>query len=193
MHTVDPADLGLPPQPEGRAILLYTYEGEELALVLEGNGFCFPRSDQRDSFLHFQGDEILPGQQSYLGVYFPFFPHEDALIMMETIVVPDQELDIMAVDPLAVMTWEELAWYCHHWDIPWISEWNECVDYMWRTAWHKKNNDYLAFLKGHAKDALSEQIVELEVDLEEADKIILDLLPSPESSSCSTLPSLCGV
>ena len=61
--------------------------------------FCFPGSDQRDSFLHFQGDENLPGQQSYLGVYFPFFPYEDALIATETIVIPDQELNVMGVDP----------------------------------------------------------------------------------------------
>ena len=50
---------------------------------------------------------------------------------METIVVPDRELDIMGVDPLAVMAWEESPWYCHHWDVPWISKWNECIDFMW--------------------------------------------------------------
>ena len=109
MHAVDPVDLGLPPQPEGRAILLYTYEGKELCSVLEGNGFCFPRSDQRNLFLHFQGNEILSVEQQYLGVYFPSFPHKDALIVMETIIVPDHELDIMGVDPLRVMAWEESA------------------------------------------------------------------------------------
>ena len=83
VHTVDPAGFGLPPQPDGRNILLYAYKGKELASVLEGNSFCFPGLDQRNSFLHFQGDEILPRQQSFLGVYFPFFPHEDALIVME--------------------------------------------------------------------------------------------------------------
>ena len=50
VHAVDPANLGLPPQPDSRHILLYAYEGEELASVLEGNGFCFPGSDQRDCF-----------------------------------------------------------------------------------------------------------------------------------------------
>ena len=80
VHAVDPADLGLPKQPDGRAILLYAYEGEELCSVLEGNGFCFPSSDQHNSFLHCQGDEILSTEQQYLGVYFPSFPHEDALI-----------------------------------------------------------------------------------------------------------------
>ena len=147
VHAVDLADLGLPLQPEGHAILLYAYEGEELHLVLEGNGLCFPGSDSHDSFLHFQGDEILSAEQQYLGVYFPFFLHEDVLIAMETITVPDCELDIMGVDPLAVMAWEESAWYCCHWDIPQISKWNKCIDFMWRSAWHKKNNSYLDFIK----------------------------------------------
>ena len=57
---------------------------------------------------------------------------------------------------------------------------------MWRTAWHKKNDEYLAFIKGRAEDPLLERIVKLEVDLKEADKIILDLLPNPGSSGCST-------
>ena len=45
VYTIDPQDLGFPERPDGRAILLYTYEGEELCLVLEGNSFCFPGSD----------------------------------------------------------------------------------------------------------------------------------------------------
>ena len=45
VHVVDPKDLGLPERPDGKAILLYAYEGEELCSVLEGNGFCFPGSD----------------------------------------------------------------------------------------------------------------------------------------------------
>ena len=57
---------------------------------------------------------------------------------------------------------------------------------MWRCAWHKKNNEHLKFIKGCTEDPLLERIVELEVDLEEADGIILDLLPSPGSSSRST-------
>ena len=44
VHYVDPQDLGLPEQPDGKA-LLYAYEGEELCSVLEGNGFCFLGSD----------------------------------------------------------------------------------------------------------------------------------------------------
>ena len=186
VHAVDLADLGLPVQPDGRAILLYAYKGEELCLVLEGNSFYFSSLDQWDSFLHFQGDEILSMEQQYLGVYFPSFPHENALIVMEAIVVPDCELDIMGVDPLAVMAWEESVWYCCHWDVPQISEWNECINFMWRSTWHRKNDEYLNFIKGHTKDPLLEWIVELKVDLEEADKIILDLLPSLGSSGRST-------
>ena len=186
VHAVDMTDLGLPAQPDSHAILLYVYEGEELCSVLEGNGFCFPGSDQRDSFLHFQGDEILSIEEQYLGVYFPSFPHEDALIVMETIIVPDRELDIMGADPLAVMAWEESPWYCCHWDVPWISKWNECIDFMWRSAWHKKNDEYLTFIKGHVEDPLLKRIIKLEVDLEEADELILDLLPSLGSSGRST-------
>ena len=50
VHAVDPKDLGLPKSPNGHAILLYAYGGKELCSVLEGNGFCFPGSDLRDSF-----------------------------------------------------------------------------------------------------------------------------------------------
>ena len=105
VHAVDPADLGLPEQPDGHAILLYAYEGEEFCSVLEGNGFCFPGSDQCNSFLHCQGDEILSAEQQFLGVYFPFFPHEDALIAMETIDAPDHvsgipKLEIPPKEPL---------------------------------------------------------------------------------------------
>ena len=57
---------------------------------------------------------------------------------------------------------------------------------MWRTTWHKKNDDYLALIKGCAEDPLIERIVELKKDLEEADEIIVDLLPSPGSSGHST-------
>ena len=86
---MDPKDLGLPERPDGKAILLYTYEGEELCSVLEGNGFCFPGSDSRDCFIYFQGDEILSGEQQRYGVYFPLFPHTDALDNMETMLVPN--------------------------------------------------------------------------------------------------------
>ena len=58
VHYVNPQDLRLPEQPDGKALLFYAYEGEELCSFLEGNGFCFPGSDSRDCFIHFQGDEI---------------------------------------------------------------------------------------------------------------------------------------
>ena len=57
---------------------------------------------------------------------------------------------------------------------------------MWRSAWHKKNDEYLAFIKGCVEDPFLERIVELKVDLQGADGIILDLLPSPGSSGRST-------
>ena len=170
VHAVDPTDLGLPPRPDGRALLLYAYEGEELCSVLEGNGFCFPGSDLRNSFLHCQGDEILSSEQNLLGVYFPFFPHEDALITEETAVVPSREIDIMGVDPLKVMAWEESPWFCCHWDVPRITEWNECMDQMWRSAWHKKNDELLKILKQRAEEPLIERILELEEDLEDSNQ-----------------------
>ena len=108
------------------------------------------------------------------------------LIELETNAVPNRQYDIMGPDPMEVMTWALSPWYCQYWDVPQTSKWNKAIDFMWRTAWHKKNDDYLAFIKGCAEDPLIERIVELEVDLEEADKIILDLLPSPGSSSHST-------
>ena len=53
---------------------------------------------------------------------------------------------------------------------------------MWRFAWHKKNDSYLDFIKKRAEDPFIERIIELEVDLEEADEIILDPLPEVGSS-----------
>ena len=84
------------------------------------------------------------------------------------------------------MAWALSPWYCQHWDVPRTSKWNEAINFMWRTAWHKKNDEYLAIIKGRAEDPLLQRIVELEVNLEEADEIILDLLPNPGSSGCST-------
>ena len=89
VHTVDPQDLGLPKRPDGCAILLYTYEGEELCSLLEGNSFCFPGLDPQDCFIHCQGNEILSGKQQRYGVYFPLFPHADTLDNMETMLIPN--------------------------------------------------------------------------------------------------------
>ena len=89
VHAVDPKDLGISKRPDGCAILLYTYKGEELCSVLEGNSFCFLGLDSQDAFIYFQGDEILSGEQQCYGVYFPLFPHADALDDMETMLVPN--------------------------------------------------------------------------------------------------------
>ena len=45
VHYVDLKDLRFPERPDGKALLLYAYEGEELCSVLEGNGLCFPGLD----------------------------------------------------------------------------------------------------------------------------------------------------
>ena len=152
VHAVDSKDLGLPEHPDGRAIPLYTYEGEELCSVLDGNGFCFLGSNLQDSFIHFQGDEILSGKQLRYGVYFPLFPHTDVLGDMETMLVPD--VDSPKFSHEYVDLWQQCQWYNPCWDVPHIREWNECVDQMWRTAFHKCMDPYLSILKQHAKDPL---------------------------------------
>ena len=129
-------------------------------MVLEGNGFCFPGSDLQDSFLHFQDDKILSGEQQHCGVYFPFFPHADTLDEMETILVPDvnnHNFSYKSVD-----LWKELQWYNPLWNIPYTSEWNECMDQMWWSAFYKHMDPYLDILKQHTEDPLIETIVELE-------------------------------
>ena len=198
VHAVDPADLRLSPRPDGRKIFLYAYEGEKLCSILEGNGFCFPGSDLFSSFLHCQGDEILSLEQNTLGVYFPFFPHEDTLIEEETSIVPSRELNIMGVDPLKVQAWEESPWFCRHWDVPRISEWNECMDQMWRSAWHKKNDELLKILKQCAEEPLLERILELEVDLENSNqeaaeyRALIEWRAEPSGSSDTTVSSVRG-
>ena len=128
VHVVDPKDLGLPERPDGKAILLYTYEGEELCSVLEGNGFCFPGSDSQDCFIHFQGDKIPSGEQQRYGVYFPLFPHADALNDMETMLVPNVDSPEFSYEYIDL--WQKCQWYNPLWDVSRISEWNECVDQM---------------------------------------------------------------
>jgi hypothetical protein len=63
VHAVLPSNLGLPDRDDRRAYLLYAYEGESTASILEGNGFVFPGSDLSSTLLHFQGDEILSMEQ----------------------------------------------------------------------------------------------------------------------------------
>jgi hypothetical protein len=41
VHAVPPNDLGLPDWDDGRAYLLYAYEGESMASILEGNSLFF--------------------------------------------------------------------------------------------------------------------------------------------------------
>jgi hypothetical protein len=89
VHAVLPSDLGLPDRDDGRAYLLYTYEGESMASILEGNGFVFPGSDLSFTLLHFQGDEILSTEQHRLNPYFPSFNHLRTLDIKETVLVPD--------------------------------------------------------------------------------------------------------
>ena len=168
VHAVDPKDLRLPERPDGKAILLYAYEGEELYSVLEGNGFCFPGLDSRDCFIHFQGDEILSGEQQRYGVYFPLFPHANALDDMETMLVPDVDSPEFSYE--YVDLWQKCQWYNPLWDVPWISEWNECIDQMWRPALHKHMDPYLSILKQHTEAPLIETIVELKQQLEDTVK-----------------------
>ena len=42
------------------------------------------------------------------------------------------------------------------------------MDQMWRSAWHKKNDELLKILKQHTEDPLIERIVELEGDLKDS-------------------------
>ena len=172
VHYVDPQDLGLPERPDGKALLLDAYEGEELCSVLEGNGFCFLGSDSRDCFIHFQGDEILSGEQQRHGVYFPLFPHADALDDMETMLVPNVDSENFSYEQ--VDEWQQSQWYNPLWDVPRISEWNECVDQMWRSAFHKCMDPYLSILKQRAEDPLLETIVELEQQLKDTVKSATD-------------------
>ena len=160
VHTVDPKDPRLPKRPDGKAILLYAYKGEELCSVLEGNGFCFLGLDSRDCFIHFQGDEILSGKQQCYGVYFPLFPHADALDDMETMLVPNVDSPEFSYEYIDL--WQKCQWYNPLWDVPQISEWNECVDQMWQSAFHKHMDPYLSILKQCTKDPLLEMIIKLE-------------------------------
>jgi hypothetical protein len=71
VHAVLPGDLGLPHWDDEQAYLLYTYEGEFMALIIEGNSFVFPGSDLSSTLLYFQEDEILSMEQDRLNPYFP--------------------------------------------------------------------------------------------------------------------------
>ena len=150
----------------------YAYKGEELCSVLEGNGFCFLDLDLWDHFIHLQGDEILSGEQQHYGVYFPLFPHTDALDDMETMLVPNVDSPEFSYEYIDL--WQQCQWYNPLWDIPHIRKWNECIDQMWRSTFHKHTDPYLSILKQHAKDPLIKTIVELEQQLEDTVKAVTD-------------------
>ena len=174
MHTEDLKDLGLPEQSNGWAILLYAYKGEELCLVLEGNGFCFLGSDLGDSFIHFQGDEIFSREQQHYGVYFSLFPHADVLGNMETMLAPDVNLPDFSYQYIDL--WKQSQWYKQLWDVPRICEWKKCIDQMWRSAFHKSMDSYLSILKQCTEGPLLEMIVELEQRLEDTVFIACDFI-----------------
>ena len=70
--------------------------------------------------------------------------------------------------------WQQSQWYNPLWDIPRISEWNKCVDQMWRSAFHKRMDPYLSILKQRTEDPLIETIVELKQQLEDTVKSATD-------------------
>ena len=115
--------------------------------------------------IHFQGNEILSGEQQCYGVYFSLFLHADALDDMETMLVPNVDSPEFSYE--YVDLWQQCQWYNPLWNVPRISEWNKCVDQMWRSAFHKCMDPYLSILKQCAEDPLIEMIVELEQQLED--------------------------
>ena len=70
--------------------------------------------------------------------------------------------------------WQKCQWYNPLWDIHWISEWNKCVDQMWRSTFHKRMDPYLSILKQHGEDPLIEMIVKLEQQLKDMVKSATD-------------------
>ena len=70
--------------------------------------------------------------------------------------------------------WQKCQWYNPLWDVPRISEWNECVDQMWRSTFHKCMDPYLSILKQHTEDPLIEMIVELKQQLKDTVKSATD-------------------
>ena len=77
--------------------------------MLEGNGFCFLGLDSQDCFIHCQGNKILSGEQQHYGVYFPLFPHADALDDMETMLVPN--VDSLEFSYKYMDLWHQCQWY----------------------------------------------------------------------------------
>ena len=85
---------------------------------------------------------------------------------METMLVPN--VDDPTFSDKSVDLWKESQWYNPLWDVPHICKWNECMDQMWRSTFHKCMDPYLSILKQHTNDPLIKRIIKLEVNLEEA-------------------------
>jgi hypothetical protein len=142
VHAVLPSDLGLPDRDDRRAYLLYTYEGELMASILEGNGFVFPGSDLSSTLLHFQGDEILSMEQHRLNPYFPSFNHLYTLDIKETILVPD----ITTPDYLQQLDqWVRSDFVNRFHDVPVTHIWNEHRDLISRVTFHRLMDPYITF------------------------------------------------
>ena len=91
---------------------------------------------------------------------------------METMLVPNVDSENFAYEHVEI--WQQSQWYNTLWDVPRISEWNECVDQMWRSTFHKHMDPYLSILKQRAEDPLIETIIELEQQLENTVKSATD-------------------
>ena len=79
---------------------------------------------------------------------------------METMLVPNGDSAEFSYEYIDL--WQKCQWYNPLWDVPQISEWNKCIDQMWRSAFHKRMDPYLSILQQRAEDPLLETIVELE-------------------------------
>ena len=97
---------------------------------------------------------------------------------METMLVPN--VDNPTFSNESIDLWKESQWCNPLWDVPWISEWNECMDQMWQSTFHKCMDQYLDILKQCAEDPLIKRIIELEVDLKEATVGTVHGSPTPD-------------
>jgi hypothetical protein len=158
VHAVMPSNLGLPDRDDGRAYLLYAYEGESMASILEGNGFVFPGSDLSTTLLHFQGDEFLSMEQHRLNPYFPSFNHLRTLDIKETVLVPD----VTAPDYLQQLDqWVHSDFFNHFHNVPVTHIWNEHRDLVSRVTFHRLMDPYITFQVDSAVVPLQEHIEEL--------------------------------
>jgi hypothetical protein len=153
-----PSDLGLPDRDDGRAYLLYAYEGESLASILEGNGLVFPGSDLSSTLLYFQGDDILSMEQHRLNPYFPSFNHLRTLDIQETVIVPD----VTTLDYIQQLDqWVRSDFFNRFHDLPVTHIWNEHRDLFSRVTFHRLMDPYVTFQVDSAIVPLQERIEEL--------------------------------